>query len=161
MDNTNLIRAMVNPDHPSGPTGRGWKPGEQLEALRYYLRPDVRLIAAVKEHEHEGHALAILEHEGTTYLWHDTFGDDAMTDVLGGPSAHYGYQYILNTLRLGQARPYKSLDALVADLQVPPKSIENWSEHQFEPLLRALKWASPVRGIPVLVTRQKLESAPD
>lgn len=133
-----LMANMTNADKPSGPTGYGWEPGQQLEALRFYLKPEVEILAKHKDDMGEGMMYAVLKNGTDHLLWADDYGDGPDNDVLAGACKHRGYEYIMNTFSL-RVRWFLRIEDVHEFLQHPDEEAARWSEDWFIGLLQDLR----------------------
>lgn len=105
-----LFEYMVNKDTPNGPN-RYWCAGDQLEALRYYLKTEVVFLSEYKEDDWQGECFAIFMVEGIFVCWRDWFGSCSGCDALEDED---GYKYIKQTLTEGNTLQFETLDDMEA-----------------------------------------------
>ena len=138
---------IVHSDRPGGPRG-AWRAGEQLEALRFHLAPEVELLASHRDRTPRGHALALLKHEGRFWLWHDTY-DEGSRDRLGGPCRREGPAYVRASFGAESLRGFATLGEAARFCVAPDTRARDWDREALLVMLDKIIDATPVREMPV------------
>ena len=87
----------------------GWSAREQIDALRFYLQPNAKIILEYMEDVYQGECFVIFDFEGFLFLWRDSFGSCSGCDALEGAD---GYEYIKSTLTIGNLRIFHTMKDL-------------------------------------------------
>ena len=108
---------MLTPEVKLRKRSNFWCAGQQLQALRFYLKPDVDMIWSYQVPDYSGSCFALLKYKNQYVLWRDSFGSCSGCDALDGRSDVSGKKYILETLTEGNCKrfdnPYDIVKFLV------------------------------------------------
>ncbi|MHB8552811.1 MAG: hypothetical protein ACYDAO_04405 [Thermoplasmataceae archaeon] len=83
-----------------------WCAGQNIEALRYYLKPTVNIIREYREHDYQGECYALLKYKEKFILWRASFGSCSGCDALEDRN---GYDYIKNTMTEGNCKAFPNI----------------------------------------------------
>lgn len=89
-----------------------WYAQDQLTALKYYLRPAVKVLREFKQDTWQGDCFALLEFKETLVLWRDSFGSCSGCDALDGRDQYGGYDYIKSTMVEGNCKRFDSMEEM-------------------------------------------------
>jgi hypothetical protein len=96
-----LFKYMTNKDKKNG-----WCAGDQIEALRFYLNKDVKILSTAMVGSYQGDCFAILRIKDVYIVWRDSFGSCSGCDALENQN---GYKYIKSTLSEGNTIQFNNL----------------------------------------------------
>jgi len=89
-----------------------WSAGQQIKALKYYLKPRVKVIREYNEGGYQGECYVLLKYKEKYILWRDSFGSCSGCDSLDGCNENDGYNYIKSTMTEGNCKTFQTIKAM-------------------------------------------------
>lgn len=86
-----------------------WEAGDQIFALKFYLKPDVKVLWEYIESGRSGESFALLKYKRQYVLWRASFGSCSVCDGLDGRGIIKGKNYIKLTLTEGNCHRFDNL----------------------------------------------------
>ena len=127
---------MLNPDRQTTLDDQQfWNAGDQIEALKFYLKSDVEVVWSFKENDYSGSCYALLKYMGQYVLWRDGFGSCSGCDMLDGRDIFSGKDYIKSTFTEGNCKRFDTF----ADVLKFVTNIEDDVFWKYEDLSNLLK----------------------
>ena len=88
-----------------------WSAGSQIQALKFYLRADVKVIRELQQ-EWSGTCYVLMKYKRTFVLWRDSFGSCSGCDNIDGDDVLTGYDYIASTMTEGNCKRFKTIEEM-------------------------------------------------
>ena len=108
-----MITPVITVDVSKGKVGK-WNAGDQVDALKIYLKKEVEVLWEYTQNDYQGDCFALMKYKDQFVLWRDSFGSCSGCDALDGEDLFGGYDYIKKTMTEGNCLRFDNIkDVLV------------------------------------------------
>lgn len=122
-----MINPVITVDVSKGKVG-SWFAGDQVDALKFYLKKEVEVLWEYTQNDYQGDCFVLMKYKDQFVLWRDSFGSCSGCDALDGEDLFGGYKYIKTTMTEGNCLRFEN----IKDVLVFMISSDNYSWEQLK-----------------------------